>query len=153
MKKLFVLFVLFTSLAFSQQLVRVTFNNVLEAQQQTGYVSLGEWSRIDSIGLTLAGRGEIDIDSVDVYPGYKLPSGQGYYFGTAYTFLADPNIAASTDFWTNGVGATADKDAPTVLTSAVMRGGINSLQVKVRGADGSESGNTLHCIFRIWGTK
>ena len=152
MKKLFVLIVLFTSLAFAQsEFVTCTFSSVLEATQQTKYVSLGDWSRIDSVGLTLAGTGEIDIDSVDVYPGFKLPQGKAYYFSTAYTFLASPNIAASTDFWTNACNAAADKDAPTILTSAVMRGGINSLKVMVRGADGSESGNTLVCIFRIWG--
>ena len=91
------------------------------------------------------------LDSVDVYPGFKLPQGKAYYFGTAYTFLCDPNVAASTDFWTNGCGSTADKDSPTVLTSAVMRGGINQLKVIVQPADGSETGNTLYCIFRIWG--
>ena len=154
MKKLFVLFVLFSAVAFSQsQHVTVKFTNLVEATAQTKYVELGTWSQIDSVGLTLAGTGEVDIDSVDVYPGFKVPGGSAYYFGTAYTFLADPDVEAATAFWTNGVGAAADKDAPTILTSAVMRGGINILKVIVQPADGSETGNTVYCIFRIWGTK
>lgn len=152
MKKLFVLFVLFASFALAQsQTVVVRYASILEATAQTKYVDLGDWSRIDSVGLSLAGVGEVDIDSVDVYPGFKVPGGESYYFSTAYTFLCDPNAAASTKFWTNGCGLTADKDAATVLTSAVMRGGINSLKVSIAGADGSESGNIVYAIFRIWG--
>jgi hypothetical protein len=152
MKKLFVSFVLFSAFVLAQsEYVTIRYTSILEATAQTKYVDLGDWSRIDSVGLTLAGVGEVDIDSVDVYPGFKAPGGEAYYFTTAYTFLADPNVAAATKFWTNGVGATADKDAATVLTSAVMRGGINSLKVSIAGADGSEAGNVVYAIFRIWG--
>lgn len=151
MKKLFVLFVLFASIGFSQsQIVTLKFSNLIEATAQTGYVALGDWSRIDSVGLSLCGTGEVDIDSVNVYPGFVNSDG-GYYGATAYTFLTDPNVAASTKFWTNGCGLTADKDAATVLTSAVMRGGINALKVTIPPADGSATGNTVYCIFRIWG--
>src|SRR3990170_5791864 len=111
MRKLFVLFVLFSTYVFAQnEFVTLKFTNLVEATAQTKYVELGNWSRIDSVGLTLAGTGEVDIDSVDVYPGFKIAGDKAYYFSTAYTFLADPNIAASTDFWTNGVGVAADKD-------------------------------------------
>jgi hypothetical protein len=152
MKKLFVLFVLLTGFVFAQsETVTLRFASLLEATAQTGYVDLGKWSRIDSIGLTLAGVGEVDIDSVDVYPGFKVPGGEGYYFGTAYTFLCAANIAASTKFWDNANGLTADKDAATVLTSAVMRGGINTLKVIVQPTDGSAAGNIVYCIFKIWG--
>ena len=152
MKKLFVLFVLFSAYVFAQpQIVTVRFADLLEATAQTKYVDLGNWSRIDSVGLTLAGVGEVDIDSVDVYPGFKESGTEGYYFSTAYTFLSDVNTAASTKFWSNGVGVTADKDAATVLTSAVMRGSINTLKVTVQPADGSAAGNFVYCIFRIWG--
>lgn len=152
MKKLFVLFVLLAAVGYSQpQYVTAKFTNLIEATAQTKYIDLGEWSRIDSVGLTLAGTGEVDIDSVNVYPGFKVPGAKAYYFSTAYTFLCDPNVAAATDFWTNGCGLTADKDAATVLTSAVMRGGINSLKVTVVPTDGSETGNTVYTIFRIWG--
>ena len=152
MKKLFVLFVLFSAFAFGQnQDVVLRLTNLVEATAQTGYVDLGNWARIDSVSLALAGVGEIDIDSVDVYPGFKVRGGESYYGTTAYTFLADPNIAASTKFWTNGVASAADKDAATILTSAVMRHGINTLKVTVQPADGSATGNVLYCIFRIWG--
>lgn len=153
MKKIFVLFVLFASFisAQSEYVVSKRLANLLEATAQTTYVDLGDWSRIDSVNLSLAGVGEIDIDSVDVYPGFKVPGGESYYFATAYTFLSDVNTAASTKFWSNGVGVAADKDAATVLTSAVMRGGINTLKCTVQPADGSESGNSLYLIFRIWG--
>lgn len=152
MKKLFVLFVLFTAIGFSQsQYVYAKFTNLIEATSQTKYIDLGDWSRIDSLTLSLAGTGEVDIDSVVTYPGFKVPGGKAYYFSTAYTFLTDPNIAASTDFWTNGCAATADKDDATVLTSAVMKGGINSLKVTIPPADGSATGNTVYTIFRIWG--
>src|SRR3972149_2598283 len=98
MKKLFVLFVLFSALSMAQsQIVQVKFSNLVEATAQTGYVELGSWSRIDSVGLSLAGTGEVDIDSVDVYPGFKIAQGESYYFATVSTFLCDPNIAASTD--------------------------------------------------------
>lgn len=153
MKKLFVLFVLFSAftLAQSQWAISKPFTSLLEATSQTKYIDIGDWSRIDSIGLSLCGVGEVDIDSVNVYPGFKVPGGEAYYDATAYTFLCDPNVAASTKFWTNGCGLTADKDAATVLTAAVLRGGINSLKVTVAPADGSESGNIVYCIFRIWG--
>lgn len=154
MKKLFVLFVLFSAMLFGQsQIIYKSVGTLTEAVTKTVYVPLGDWSRIDSVSLSLAGTGEIDVDSVNVYPGFKMPQGKAYYSGTALTFLADPNIAASTDFWTNGVASTADKDAATVLTSAVMRHGINILKVTVAGADGCDATdpNELILIFNVWG--
>ena len=154
MKKLFVLFVLLASFAMAQsQLVTLKFSTLLENTAQTGYVMLGDWSRIDSVGLTLAGYGEVGVDSVDVYPGWTGQDG-AFYFGTAYTFLAGLNLGAATKGWDNGVGSAADKDAATILTSAVMRGSINALKVIIQpklNECGTGAGNYVYCIFRIWG--
>lgn len=153
MKKIFVLFVLLTSFAFGQsQIIYKNIGTLTEATTKTTYISLGDWSRIDSVSLSLAGTGELDVDSVNVYLGFTY-SGGSYYGTTAYTFLSDPNAAASTKFWSNGVGSAADKDAATVLTSAVMRHGVNALKVTVAGADGCDATdpNELILIFNIWG--
>lgn len=153
MKKLFVLFVLFASFAMAQeQFVIKKFTDLVTAVPQTKYVELGTWSQIDSVGLTLCGNGEVDIDSVVTYPGFKLPGGKAYYSSTAYTFLTDPDIAASTDFWTSACGLTAASAAATVLTSAVMRGSTNMLKVIVEPASVSAVGSVVYCVFRIWGT-
>lgn len=154
MKKIFALAIVLLfafNMQAQSQLVTLKFSDLLEATPQTGYVTLGDWSQIDSVGLTIVGTGEIDIDSVDVYPGWASEVG-GYYSGTALTFLTTVNTAASTKFWHDAVGVTADKDDATVLTSAVMRHSINVLKCIVQPADGSESGNTVYLVFKIWGT-
>ena len=60
MKKLFVLFVLLVSfVAYGQNnIAQLKFSTLVEATTQTGYLPLGEWSRIDSVTLALAGYGE-----------------------------------------------------------------------------------------------
>ena len=153
MKKLFVLFVLLASFAMAQsQTVVVDCGTLAQVTQETHYANLGDWSRIDSVGLTIAATGEVDIDSVAVYPGFTSSQG-GWYSSTAYTFLTDVDLAASTKGWYNSCNVAADKDAATVLTSAVMRGGINSLKVNIRGAATTDptDPNTVLLIFRIWG--
>ena len=134
------------------ELVTVKFTNLTEAVPQTKYVELGDWSQIDSVGLTIVGIGEIDIDSVDVYPGWTSGSAGAYYSSTALTFLTAVNTAASTKFWSDANGVTADKDDATVLTSAVMRHSINVLKCIVQPADGSVTGDTVYLVFKIWGT-
>ena len=154
MKKLFLAIVLLFAFNMQAQseLVTVFYEDLLEATPQTKYVELGEWSQIDSVGLTIVGTGEIDIDSVDVYPGWTSSSAGAYYGTTAYTFLTTVNTAASTKFWNNATGSTATAGSATVLTSAVMRHSINVLKVIVQPTDGSVTGNTVYCVFKIWGT-
>jgi len=153
MKKLFVLFILLVSfVAYGQKhIAQLKFSTLVEATTQTGYLPLDDWSRIDSVTLALAGYGEVDVDSVVVYLGYQAPGVGGFYGSTAYTFLTDPNVAASTKFYTTGCGATADKDDATVLTSAVMKHGINSLKVVIYPADGCGAGNYVYTLFKIHG--
>ena len=154
MKKLFLVIVLLFAFNMQAQteLVTLKFTNLTEAVPQTGYVALGEWSRIDSVDLTLVGTGEVAIDSVNVYPGWTSGAAGAYYGSTAYTFITNTDAAASTKFYEDDIGLTATLGSATVLTSAVMRGGINVLKVIIPPTDGSVTGNTVYCVFKIWGT-
>ena len=153
MKKLFVLFILLVSfVAYGQNnIAQLKFTTLVEATTQTGYLPLGEWSRIDSLTLALAGYGEVDVDSVVAYIGYQVPGVGGFFSATAYTFLTDPNIAASTKFYTDGCGTTAVKVAATLLTSAVMKSAANVLKVVIYPADGCAAGNYVYTLFKIHG--
>lgn len=158
MKKLFVLFVLFSVVALSQtRVLKLDFGTLANSVTETKYLGLGEWANIDSIAVGYAATGEIDVDSIDIYLGWnnstfagELPA-TGWYGATAYTFVSTLDNAAGVKTWANILVSGA-----TALTSAVLRGGINSLKVVTRGAAAGNDAtdpNKFIVLFHIWGTK
>lgn len=152
MKKLFVLVILlasFVSVMPQSRIASVKFTTLVEATTQTGYVSLGEWSSIDSITISIAGLGELDADSIVTYAGWQSRDG-AFYSSTALTSIAAVNVATATKFYDNAVGTTAAAVAATVLTGVALKG-ANTLKCVVYPADGCGTGNYINVLYNIWG--
>ena len=152
MKKLFVLVILlasFVSVMPQSRIASVKFSTLVEATNQTGYVSLGNWSRIDSVTMSIAGTGELAVDSIVTYPGWQDKTG-AYYSSTAATFITAVDVATATKFYDNAVGTTAAAVAATVLTGVVVKG-ANTVKVVVYPTDGCSAGNFINVLLNIWG--
>lgn len=156
MKKLFVLFILLSlvSVTMAQnRVIQLKFSALTEATAQTGYLPLGDWTTIDSIGLSLASYGIVDVDSVVCYGGYQVPGVGGFYGATALTSISDLDVNSAIKGWTNAVGTTAAAVAATVLTKAALKG-ANSLKVVIYPADGcTPTGQYVYTVFTVYGTR
>ena len=155
MKKLFVLVILlasFVSVTMAQKgVATLKFSALTEATAQTGYVMLGDWSRIDSMGLSLASYGIVDVDSVVCYAAYQVPGVGLFYSATALTSICDLDVNTAIKGWTGACGTAAAAVSPTVLTKAALKG-ANALKVVIYPADGcTPTGQYVYCVFQIWG--
>ena len=148
-KILLTLLILVSAVSFAQKKTYVLdFGTLANSVTETQYVDLSSWRVIDSISVALAGTGEVDVDSVDIYLGYKDADG-GWYGSTAYTHTSTLDLAAGVKSWVLLTVTNATK-----LTKAVMRG-VTSLKVTTRGSTSGNDAtdpNRLKVIFYVWGT-
>ena len=113
--------------------------------QKQAHVDVSSWKTIDSVGCSVYGTGELDVDSVDIYIGVA----PGYHGTTAYTRISSLDLAAST----KGFSVTYPAVAADCITQALMRGAKN-LKVQTRGAiSGVGTTNNCHVLLQIYGTK
>ena len=131
---------------FSGAICDVNFGTVANSVDETQYVVLPNWAKLDSISIVVYGTGEMDIDSVDIYVGH----GNGHYSTTAVTAISTIDLAASTKGWQRST-----TDNATVLTGAALRG-VEALKLTTRGATAGNDAtdpNNYHVLLRAWGTK
>lgn len=156
MRKLFVIvLVLLSTITFAQGVVvkdlGVIANGDGQTIEQTGYLDLSAWSKVDSVSLTYIGKGELDVDTVDIYGAVKLPNGSFVKDATIMgTYTVTLNLAAST----NDIEPLVVTGA-TVMTGAKLRG-LNAIFYETRGASSGNDAtdpNRGYLAFKIHGTK
>ena len=151
MKKiLFILPFLFLTIQAQDRILTLDYGTLTTAVPETQYLDLTGWSEIDSISILAIGTGEVDVDSIDIYPTYQDKLGQGVWadvtiLGTATVTL---NLAAGVKDIEQLFSSNA-----TILTGAALRG-INGLKVTVQPAAGCDATdpNKFIVAFQIWGT-
>lgn len=112
------------------------------------------FAKIDSVVFGIYAVGEVDIDSLDVYPGFAgTPSGsvqEAKVFGTATTFTVTTNLAAGVA----GYERLFSSGAGYALSS---KRGYNILKLFTRGAasgnDPTDAGQTAWIVAMIYGSK
>lgn len=132
---------------FNNAVCDIKFGTVASSVSETQYVVLPNWKKIDSISVVVYGTGEMDIDSVDFYPG----QGNGHYSTTALTSISTIDLAASTKGWQISRGAAG----ATVLTGASLCG-ASALKVTSRGATAGNDAtdpNDFHVLLRAHGSN
>lgn len=102
----------------------VNFGTLANSVSETQYVVLPNWVRLDSITVSAYGVGEVDVDSIDIYPG----GGNGAYSSTALTAISTIDLADGVAGWQNCATNNA-----TVLTGAALRS-AKMLKLTTRGA-------------------
>lgn len=151
---------LFQFESFAQRQTKITkgfsvseyLGTVANSSQETAYLDLREWSKVDSVVVSLSATNETDVDTVNFYIGNYTPTG-GFVSDAAAGVLYQAStldVAASgTDFL-----ALLTSNA-TKLTGAALRGanGIKAvLEVSAAGNDATDP-NALYINWRIYGTK
>lgn len=157
MKKIFI-FILFSMLflassfgqtyTYTSNGILVDFGTVANSGQETAYISLDKWSVVDSISVVVLGTGEMDVDTVSIYPGVTSGSGS-WYNSTATHLVSTIDLAASV----KGTFRILSSNA-TQLNAGFMRG-YNSLKVVLEvGASGNDATDPNKCLvaFQVWGT-
>lgn len=159
MKTIISLFVigLLLSLAIPVQaqdtrVIQKNLGTVANSVDETGYVFFGDWDRVDSISISIAAIGEIDIDSLTLYKAvFDADEGKWYVdvsvLGNATVTL---NLAATVDDLEQLYTSNA-----TILTGASLRG-INGLYYVTRGATaGNDATDPNEAVinFQIWGVR
>lgn len=158
MRKLFVIvLVLLSTITFAQSRVVVkdlgtmANSSLGSGSDETGYLDLSGWSKIDSISVTFIGKGEMDVDSVDFYGAVKLPNGK---FVKDVTIIATATVTLNLADGVYDIEPLKTSDA-TVLTGAKLRG-LNAIYYVTRGAASGNDAtdpNNGWLAFQIWGTK
>lgn len=155
MKNLIVILLvaLFATFSFAQDRVIVKpLGTVANAVDETGFVDLSGWSKIDSISVTLAATGELNIDSVTIYGAAKVSNGK---------FIPDVTVLGNFTATLDLAAGVSDIEPlfvsnATLLTGAALRG-FNAIKYLTRGdADGGNDAtdpNAGWLLFQIWGTK
>ena len=157
MKKLFAFLFVLTSLSFAQvttsgngRYIWVDLGTVANSADETNYVSLPNWRVIDSISVTFAAKGEVDIDSLTVYGVVTHPA-TGQYVGTTVlgNFTVTLNLAAGVEEIEQLYTSNA-----TLLTGAALRG-LTGLKLLTRGAtagcDATDPDRGV-IFLQVWGT-
>jgi len=151
MNKILIALILFVGISFSQTMVyELNFGTLANSVTETGYQKFDGWKSIDSISVGLAGTGEVDVDSVDIYVGYMIGSGS-WFSTTANTFISTMDLGAGVKLF-----------LPLALTGnisikgALLRGGMNAVKVVTRGAvSGNDptDPNNLRVLLTVHGTR
>lgn len=128
-----------------------TLSNSVLVANETQYIDLAGWEKIDSISIVAYGIGELDVDSVDIYVGSKPNNGKSPIFSsTAITATVTLNLADGVSGWERLVTSNATK-----LTGAALRG-VQMLKVNTRGAtsgnDPTDASQRFYLAFQVWGT-
>lgn len=150
MKKIFILIALFVGLTYGQTVIEVNFGTLSNSVTKTMTTNIQGFTKIDSICVVAVGKGEVDVDSVDIYVGAVDKSGNTYYSSTANTFLSTLDLAAGVKGYlplslTGNVG----------LTGALVRT-TNSLKIVTRGAASGNDPtdpNNFRVLLFVYGTK
>jgi len=158
MRKLFVIvLVLLSTITFAQSRVIVKDLGTMinstagTSANETGFVDLSGWSKIDSVSMAFVGKGELDVDSVDVYPAIKLPSGK---FVKDVTILGTATVTLDLADGVYDIERLVTSGA-TIITGANLRG-MNGLYYVTRGATAGNDAtdpNNGWLVFQVWGTK
>lgn len=156
MKKLFIFtLVLLSTITFAQSRVIVkdlgtlTNSTAGTSADRTGYVDLSAWSKVDSVSVTYVGLGEMDVDSLDIYPAVKLPNGK---MVKDVTILGTYTVTLNLADGIYDIERLATSNA-TIISGSALRG-INGLYYVTRGAtSGNAAGNNAWLAFQVWGTK
>lgn len=151
-------FVLFSSQASAQNnpqtkgySVVYDLGTVTNSTQETGYLDLRNWQKIDSVTVSLSATNETDIDTVNFWIGNYTQDGfvKDAAAGVIYQASTLDVAAAGTDFL-NLVTSNA-----TPLTGLALRG-CNGVYFELEaGASGNDATdpNALYIHFKIHGTK
>lgn len=155
MKNLF-LFLILSAFAFGQtvsysdRFITVDFGTMANSVDETAYVSLKGWSKIDSVSATFVGTGELDVDSVTVYRAVSIESGQWVDVSVLGNFTVTLDLAAAS----KDIEPLFSSNA-TLITGAALRG-VNALKFLTRGATAGNDAtdpNKGVLLLQIWGTK
>lgn len=146
-----VLIALFSLPLFAQRVIVKDLGTMVNSVDETGFVDLSAWSKIDSISVTYAGLGEMDVDSLTVYSAVKLPNGK---------FVKDVSVLGNFTVTLNLAAGVYDIEPlfssnATLLTGSALRG-LNALYFVTRGAtSGNDATDPNHgwVAFQVWGTK
>ena len=121
------------------------------AAQETVYLDLRSWSRVDSVVVSLSAVGEIDVDTVNFYLGSFTNDGfiSDAAGGVLYQAVTLDVAAGATDF---EVLLTSNA---TRLTGAAIRGATGIKAVIEIGASGNDATdpNALYINWCIYGLK
>lgn len=144
---------LVATFSFGQDRVIVkSLGTVANAVDETGYVDLSGWSKIDSISVTFAATGELNVDSLTIYRAAKVSGGK---FIKDVTVLGNFTVSLDLAAGVSDIEPLFSSNA-TLLTGAALRG-CNALYYLTRGdADGGNDAtdpNAGWIVFQIWGTK
>lgn len=140
---------------FGQDRVIVSdLGTVANSVDETGYVYFGnDWQKIDSVSVTIAASGELDMDSLTLYKAVFDPDEGVWYKDVSVlgNFTVTLNLADGVKDLEQLYSSNA-----TLLTGASLRG-INGLYYLTRGAtsgnDPTDTGQHAKIIWHIWGTK
>lgn len=151
MKKIFVIVILLLAqFTFAQNVIVRNLGTVANSVDETGYIDLSDWNKIDSVSVTFVGKGEIDVDSLTVYKAAKVGN----------TFVKDltpiGNFTVTLDL-NDGVYDLEPlfSSGATLLTGAALRG-CNAIYYLTRGATSGNDPtdpNNGWILFHVWGTK
>jgi hypothetical protein len=121
------------------------------AAQETVYLDLRSWSRVDSIVVSLSAVGEIDVDTVNFYLGSFTNDGfiSDASGGVLYQAVTIDVAAAGTDL------QTLLSSNATLLTGVALRGATGIKAVIEIGAAGNDATdpNALYINWCIYGLK
>lgn len=151
MRKLSILFVLIFSLvAFGQDVIVKDLGTMANSVNETGYVDLSKFSKIDSVSVVFVGIGELDVDSLTVYKAVKVNDKWIHDVSVLGNFTVTLNLAAGVADLEQLYSSNA-----TLLTGAALRG-CDGIYYVTRGAtSGNDATDPNHgwLKFRVWGTK
>lgn len=152
-------FVLFSSQAQAQNnpqtkgySVVFDLGTVTNSGQETGYLDLRGWSKIDSVTVSLSATNETDIDTVNFFLGNYTQDGfvKDAAAGVIYQASTIDVANAATDFLNLVTSVNT-----TPLTGVALRG-CNGLYFEIEaqatGNDATDP-NALYIHFKIHGTK
>lgn len=138
------------SFTFAQDRVIVkSLGTMANSVDETGFVDLSGWAKIDSISVTFVGKGEMDVDSLTIYRAAKLPNDK---------FVPDVSVLGNFTVTLNLAAGVYDLEPlfssnATLLTGAALRG-CNALYYVTRGATSGNDPtdpNRGWILFQIWG--
>jgi len=121
--------------------------------QKNAYLDLRDWETVDSVGFSFSCTGEIDIDTVNFYPGNYTFKGfkPDAAAGVLYQACAIDLAAGVSDGLVLQVTSNATK-----LTGAALRGanGIKAV-IEIQNTSGNDATdpNELNVNWRIYGTR
>lgn len=126
---------------------------VANGSQETAYLDLRGWSKVDSVSVSLSATNETDVDTVNFYIGNWTPTG-GFVSDAAAGVLYQASTldvaAGGTDFL-NLVTSNATK-----LTGVALRGcnGVKAV-IEMQNSSGNDATdpNALYIAWRIYGVK